>query len=294
MLTQEEFILRAKKTHGNKYNYSKVEYKNTNTKVEIICPKHGSFWQLPSNHMKNVGCPNCSKNKKFTQEEFIQRAKKVHGDKYDYSKVEYKNCMEKVEIICSIHGSFWQTPDNHVRNKQNCPKCIGKNKTKEELIKQLNKIHNNKYDYSLIDYKSTFDKIVIICPKHGKFSQRLTNHLQKNGCPKCKESKNESKIRNFLEKKDIVFEQQKRFPTCKYKKPLPFDFYVPSKNLLIEYQGELHYTTTVDPRYHHNEKQLKLHQTRDSIKKQWALNNDYNFLEIKYNENIEEKLLNII
>ena len=132
-VTTQEFIERSKQIHGDKYDYSKVEYKNCSTKVCIICPNHGEFWQTPSNHLKNRGCPKCAgKNK--TTEEFTKEAKKIHGDKYDYSKVEYHKNFEKVCIICPEHGEFWQTPANHLYG-YGCFKC-GMHKTHES--KKLN------------------------------------------------------------------------------------------------------------------------------------------------------------
>lgn len=128
--TTEEFIKRAKEIHGDKYDYSKVEYVSSSTKVCIICPEHGEFWQTPENHLhktKPQGCPTCGKLKcretqKDTKESFIEKARKVYGDKYDYSKVIYVNSVTDVEIICPKHGSFWQRPANHLIGEQ-CPKC---------------------------------------------------------------------------------------------------------------------------------------------------------------------------
>ena len=103
----EEFIKKAKEVHGDKYDYSKVEYKKAIEKICIICPEHGEFWQIPTNHLKGCGCPSCGGNKKYTLEIFIKKAREVHGDKYDYSKVDYKKASEKVCIICPKHGEFW-------------------------------------------------------------------------------------------------------------------------------------------------------------------------------------------
>ena len=126
-MNKEQFILKAREVHGWKYDYSKVDYKDSHTKVCIICPIHGEFWQKPDNHLNGWGCKKCgrkicAKNTRKTTEEFIKRAKDVHGDKYDYSKVEYINSKTKVCIICNEkdkngkeHGEFWQTPDNHYK-----------------------------------------------------------------------------------------------------------------------------------------------------------------------------------
>lgn len=123
-LTTEEFIERAKAVHGNKYDYSKTEYKGTKKLVCIICPEHGEFWQSPNKHVSTKqGCSKCKGVAKKTTEEFILEAKAVHGDKYDYSKAVYKAARKKVAIICPIHGVFWKTPNKHVSQKQGCSKC---------------------------------------------------------------------------------------------------------------------------------------------------------------------------
>lgn len=122
-------IKTANRKHGHKYDYSKVVYKNVDTKVEIICPIHGSFHATPYKHVNDgTGCPDCKITKmtdatRSTVEEFIAKARSVHGDRYDYSKVVYKNAMTKVEIVCPDHGSFWQAPCNHVSGKNTCPRC---------------------------------------------------------------------------------------------------------------------------------------------------------------------------
>jgi hypothetical protein len=191
----EEFIQKAKKIHGNKYDYSKVEYKNNSTKVTIICPVHGEFEQAPSNHLAGKGCCKCGRKvtedaRRSNTEEFIQKAKEVHGDKYDYSKSEYTGNNNNVIIICKEHGEFEQTPHNHLKS-QNCPTCakiICSNKlklTKEEFIKKSREVHGDKYDYSLVDYVNSNTHVIIICPKHGNFKQKPYNHYNK-GCPICK------------------------------------------------------------------------------------------------------------
>ena len=118
----EEFILKSYNTHGHKYDYSKVNYINSKTKVEIICSVHGSFFQTPNNHLRRRGCFMCSKIKKLTQEQFINRSSIVHNKFYDYSKVNYFNAKTKVEIVCPEHGSFLQNPNHHLRGF-GCDKC---------------------------------------------------------------------------------------------------------------------------------------------------------------------------
>jgi hypothetical protein len=184
---KELFVKRAKEVHGNKYDYSKIEYVNYETKVCIICPEHGEFWQTPHNHIGlKQGCQKCYRDKqKLDRYEFIWKAIQKHGYKYDYRKVDYKSGNEKVCIICPEHGEFWQTPNSHLQGK-GCSKCAGRYLDRAFFIEKAKRIHGDKYDYSKVNYNRTDEKVCIICPKHGEFWQNPNNHLQGQGCPKCK------------------------------------------------------------------------------------------------------------
>lgn len=121
---QEAFIVKAKEIHANKYDYSLVNYNKSSEKVQIICPEHGVFEKTPNKHLQGQGCPVCGRNRtKIGIAEFAKRANGVHHGYYDYSKVKYVASNKKVEIVCPIHGSFWQTPHSHIVLHQNCPKC---------------------------------------------------------------------------------------------------------------------------------------------------------------------------
>lgn len=189
-LTTEEFIKRAKEVHGDKYDYSKVEYKNNHTKVKIICLIHGVFKQEPRMHLSGEGCVDCSGSRKKTTEEFIEQAIVQHGNKYDYSKVEYKNTNTKVKIICPIHGEFEQTPECHLMG-QGCSACSDVRranilrKTTEQFIEDARAVHGNKYDYSQVKYVNNRTKVKIICPEHGIFKQEPRLHLSGKGCQEC-------------------------------------------------------------------------------------------------------------
>lgn len=208
-LTTKEFIKKAKEVHGDKYDYSKVEYVNTLTPVTIVCPEHGEFEQIPKVHLKGCGCKKCA-NKGTSDrcrgniDEFIKKSKEVHGDKYDYSKVDYVNSQTKVCIICHDHGEFWQKPANHLQG-QGCPACGNvKQKTTEEFIKEARKIHGDKYDYSKVQYVNNKSKVCIICPEHGEFLQSPAHHLNGFGCPKC--SKNyKLTTEEFIEKSVNIY-----------------------------------------------------------------------------------------
>ena len=138
--TTAEFIAKAKQVHGNKYDYSRVHYVDSVTPVSIICPEHGEFKQRPALHLTGTGCPSCGYNKvrsvlSDTLEVFLEKAWKVHGDKYDYSLVEYQGSEKKIRIVCPEHGEFLQTPNMHLRGRR-CPTC-GKNISSEKEKKGL-------------------------------------------------------------------------------------------------------------------------------------------------------------
>ncbi len=243
--TTEEWIKKAISTHGDRYNYSKANYVNRKTKVCIICPEHGEFWQRAGDHMDGQGCPGCtgkniSLKKRANKEDIIRRFKEVHGDKYDYSKVEYVNMYKKVCIICPEHGEFWQTPINHIKER-GCYKCHHWGLNTEEWIKIFKTTHGDKYDYSKVEYKNSQTPICIICPKHGEFWQTPHNHTIGRGCPICNASKLELVIKSFLEDNNIKYIPQHSFDWLKYENPLKLDFYLPEYNIAIECQGEQHF-----------------------------------------------------
>ena len=295
-LTREEFIFRAIKVHGNKYSYEKVIYKSLRERVSIICFIHGIFFQKAGSHLDGEGCPMCyaekqSLSKRLTTEQFITNVKKVHGDRYDYSRVNYVNCYAKVEIICRIHGIFLQTPSNHLAGS-GCQKCAKvKKPTTKEFIEMAKKVHNNIYNYAKTNYINCQTEVTIICKDHGEFKQVPYSHLKGCGCPYCNTSNGELLVARILDENKIKYEKQKTFDSCrnpKTKRLLLYDFYLSQQNILIEYNGSQHYINT----YYYNkggEKTFQQQQYRDSIKKDYALSNGYKFLVIKYNDkNIEE------
>ena len=182
--TTEEFIASAKRVHGNRYDYSKAEYRKSNSKVCIICPEHGDFWMTPNNHLHGNGCPKCYGNAKIDKEEFLRRAIDRFNGRYSYSKVEWNGYGRKVCIICPDHGEFWQTPFGHLAG-HNCPKCSGKFMDTAFFIEKARKVHGDKYDYSKAVFTSSKEQICIICPKHGEFWQKANDHLMGHGCRLC-------------------------------------------------------------------------------------------------------------
>lgn len=184
-ITNEEFVRRARLKHGDKYDYSKCNYLNGREKVIIICPIHGEFKQKGRDHLKGHRCPKCFGTPKSNTEDFIEKAKKVYGNEYDYSKVLYRGNKIKVTIICPKHGEWQVTPNNFLRGSR-CPRCFGNDRiATEDFIEKASKIHHNKYDYSKVNYTGGRNKVLIICPEHGEFEQIASIHLKGCGCVKC-------------------------------------------------------------------------------------------------------------
>lgn len=290
----DEFIQRANEIHFNKYDYSKVEFKSTKDKILIICPVHSEFYQICSMHLSGHGCSKCA-GKYMDTELFKEKAGKVHNYKYDYTYVEYQDYKTKVNIICPIHGIFLQSPGAHSGGK-GCNKCGNTySPTTEEFIEKMRERHGDRYDYSKTVYSLAKNKVEIICKTHGSFLTTPSILLKGSGCSKCLESKGEKKVSIILDKLDISYERQKKFPTCKRKKCLPFDFYLPNYNLCIEFDGNQHFEV-VD--FFGGEEGLKLTQESDAIKNKWCKDNNINLLRIHYKtvdieSLIQNKLLEI-
>jgi hypothetical protein len=253
-LPLDSFIAKSQQSHGNKYDYSKVEYKNCSTKVCIVCYEHGDFWQTPGNHMNGHGCDECGGTATLTTEKFIAKAKSVHGSNYDYDKVELKGSNAQICIICPIHGEFLQTPADHLYGRgvgAGCPECgristtVKRRLTWEKFLGRSRQEHGNKYNYDNLDwqkYQNNATKIIIVCPDHGAFKQTPGNHMNGHGCPTCRESNGEKFIREYLNEHDIKHQPQYRldYGDGKYGK---VDFFVETERgkVGIEFHGEQHY-----------------------------------------------------
>jgi len=196
----DNFIKKAREIHGNdKYDYSKVKYINSNSKVIIICPIHKEFEQRPSSHL-HYGCNQCgiverANKKRYNTNDFILIAREIHGDdKYDYSKVVYIESRKKVIIICKTHGEFEQAPSGHLQGA-GCNQCAIETNTNnlksntDEFIEKAIKKYEDKYDYSKVEYIESRKKVIIICKTHGEFEQRPNDHLSGYGCYRCSYSK---------------------------------------------------------------------------------------------------------
>lgn len=216
-MTREIFIKKAREIHGYRYDYSLVEFKKINDKIAIICPKHGVFYQQVRKHIYDKqGCPKCAgkTGRKYTTESFIERCKTLPDiENIKFDEVEYAGYKQKVKLYCTQkdntgneHGYFYITP-NHFFAGERCPKCRyiksanAKRRSLDDVKAIAAKIHNGKYDYSLItEYKNDRIKYPIICPEHGVFYQTFNNHIKaKQGCPECGRKKSDLKRRMSFE-----------------------------------------------------------------------------------------------
>ena len=277
----EWFLDKAKSIHGNRYDYSETKYISAKDKLCVIChelddggQEHGRFWLTPHQHLTHSGgCPKCG-HPKHTREWWIKEARKVHGDRYDYSKVVYNNNKDYVTIICPEHGEFQQMPMYHLKGGI-CPKCNGRNLTTAEIIEQFKAVHGDRYDYSKVNYVNKTTEVRIICRKHGEFSQKPAGHLRGNGCPICNQSHLENDVEMLLKRHKIQFYKQKTFPWLKDTGALKLDFFIPEYGVAIECQGEQHFIASD---FMGGEEKLLSLQRRDRLKESLCLEHGINIL----------------
>ena len=294
-LTKEEFINRSKEVHGNKYDYSDVEYVNATTLVKIICNVHGSFYQRPCSHLNSKqGCPKCShQSYPKTLDVFIEQAKKKYGDKYSYENVDYINNKTHVIVNCKEHGEFKVRPDNFLHG-HGCPKCAIKMKkqcnpwTTEFFIKKSKEIYGDLFSYEKTEYKNYETSVIITCKKHGDFLVTPDNFLHLHSCPNCSTSLMEIKLKLILDENNIKYEQQKTFEWLKYIGNLKLDFYLPEYNVAIECQGMQHFKPI---ELFGGKKTFEITQKRDNIKKELC---EKNGVKILYFSTAKDKLPNYV
>lgn len=191
--TKDEFVEEANKIWGDKFDFSESNYTRMNSSIIARCVEHGYFKTLPVQVLKGVcSCKKCTKIKAIETNttpfrEIVEKAKYIHGDRFEYIESSYINVNKKMDIKCLKHGIiFKQTPIGHFKSKNPCPICNGHMKSNtEEFAKKARKIHGDKYDYSVVEYKNCDTVVDIICPQHGVFKQSPFNHLSGNGCPEC-------------------------------------------------------------------------------------------------------------
>ena len=287
---QHYYLNKFQLIFGDQYDYSKSIILNSFEKIIVACKIHGEFSVAPNNHLnRKSGCPRC----KNIDVNFIKICKDKYNNFYDYSLVNYVNNRTSVEIICPIHGNFFQLPMNH-KNGSICPTCsINRRKYSiDDLIKEGNETFNFKYGYDCLheDFIDSQKKVRIICPIHGVFEQNIFSHFKrKYGCLKCKPvSKGANEVLNYLEEKfSGEYSREKTFPDCKNIQVLYFDFYLKKYNLCIEYNGRQHYMPIS---YFGGQKGFEKQVINDNIKRKYCKLTGITLCEISYEENIKQKL----
>lgn len=265
----DDFIQKARALHDDRYDYSRVEYRGNKVKVRIICREHGEFLQTPANHMSGQGCPvergtRISLTKRSTREEFLRKAREVHGDRYDYSPVEYVRSGVRVGIVCPDHGMFLQIANDHLSGCV-CPQCGDERRgdalrmTRDEFLVRAAEAHGDRYDYSRVIYKSAHEKVTIVCGSHGEFQQTPANHLRNgNGCPICVDrySSEHQEVDRYLTSLGLEIQTNTRAVIP----PLELDTFVPDHNLGIEFNGSFWHSVNEDGasmKFRHRDKYLR-------------------------------------
>jgi hypothetical protein len=295
----EDFVKNAKAIHGEKYKYYPETYIKSSALTKINCKEHGDFEQKPSDHLnQKQGCPVCGRisqteKRKFSNEEYIQKANTIHRKKYSYPNLKYKNSNSKINISCPKHGIFNTNPGNHLQGS-GCPKCGIENvhklqlKSIDDFILESNLMHNNKFNYSQVNYKGGKIKVKIICPKHGLFEQSPNHHQRGAGCPNCNISKGEELIKKILKKHNVEFKTQFTFDELKDKRKLKCDFYLPQSNSIIEFNGRQHYEPVTPWGGIQNLNEIK---RRDQLKRDFCKKYSINLLEIHFQEKQVERII---
>lgn len=309
-LSQSQVIERFISLHGNKYDYSKSVYVNDYTKIEIKCPKHGVFFQTHLAHFRaKQGCPACGNVKKgVTQRKtldmlithLIKKTSKEFVNNLDFTKTQYKGMHQKIKVRCKRSGILMNIPPATLQRGLCCKKC-GLNaflKTYHVIhspifINKAKRIHGDLFDYSKCNYINSEIPIIIICKYHGEFKQRPAGHLSGRGCPTCCASQGEAKIARYLKEHQIGFIHQ-------YKVKIEnswhwYDFYIPDKNLIIEFHGLQHYMPV---KFFGGKKSFKLLQERDQIKLDYCKKHNIKVLVVPYKQkdqidNVLQKALKI-
>lgn len=295
-VTTENFIIKAQSIYNDLYSYDKVNYVSAKTKVIITCKIHGDFTITPNKHLSGGGCQVCGRNKIIaantkTNEDFLNEAHEVHGELYDYSKFINVKRSEKITIICKAHGEFKQTISNHLSG-QGCPTCaknergINRRKSEKDFFDDCNYIHNKKYNYSETTYQGMNSIIEPICPIHGSFKVLAIKHYHRNqGCTHCSDEQLKSRpileMEQYLNDNNIIFISEFRIKECRNVLELPFDIYIPSLNLCVEYDGVQHYKPI---EFFGGEEGYQKQVQNDKIKNEYCESNNINLLRISYKQ----------
>ncbi len=248
--SKNNFKIKANIVHNNKYDYSKVNYINAKTKIEIICNIHGSFFMTPNNHLNKKGCKKCgiisaANKKRYTKEEIINKLYTIFGnEKYNYNKLNFNYIDDNVIITCLKHGDIKINLQSHL-NGSECSQCRGiRNFNTNSFIEYCKKIHNNLYEYDKTIYTNIDNKVIIKCKTHGYFDQSAYSHAEGLGCKLCSKFKGYSNAQiewlNYMAVKDNTFIQHIKNSLHEYKigdTNLKADGYSKELNTIYEFHG---------------------------------------------------------
>lgn len=241
------FAEKARRVHGDRFDYSRAYETDDAGRALIICPIHGEFWQLKSNHLSGRGCRLCSNEARTTTvSEFIARSREAHGDTFDYSRVlQFASTRDQVEIICRVHGSFLQIARDHMRGVA-CQRCsIEKTKvTFEEFLERARAAHGDRYGYLEESWRIDPQFVTVICPEHGPYQQNWQNHCIGMGCSKCKSFVSKPEIEIFealsLEVPETIQQSVRSVIS-----PKELDIWIPELKLAIEFNGTAYHDKAI-------------------------------------------------
>ena len=296
-LTQQECLKRFKEIHGDKYDYSKVVFKNVDEKVCIICKEHGEFWQTPYKHInRKQGCPHCghiktSKSKVLSNEKILNNLKARGG--YEILKIFRKSGKIFLDLKCKKCKRIFSMSYSHFLHCENCV-CYRK-KTEKIFLKEAEKKFPNLFIYSDFKYNGSEIKSKFICKKCKKMFERTPHEFLRSGnCPYCRPHKTENRIATWLEKEGLEqnkdFFRKWTFEDLKDKSYLRFDYYIPYKKLFIEFNGDQHYKFPNG--FHKTYRDFLVQKHHDWLKRKYAKDNGYKLLTISYKNkyNLEQVL----
>lgn len=275
--TNEQFILKSQEKYKDLFDYSLTNYKNKRTEVCLKCKKNNHiFWQTPASHLRGHGCPKCIGAGQYSQEDFLFKARLVHGDKYDLSNTIYTASCENIIVKCPKHNDFEIQAARFLRG-QGCRRCNSDIfvETQDEFIAKAKEVHLDRFDLSQIKFIKSTGMVTPICKKHGMFNIQSCKFLSGRGCQMCAISKGERLIENFLKKHNVLYKHEKRFFDCRGKQPLKFDFYLPEYKACIEYDGVGHYSSQV-----YGKESFESTVKHDQIKDKYCLNNTITLIRI--------------
>jgi ferredoxin-like protein FixX/very-short-patch-repair endonuclease len=274
--------------------------------VIITCPIHGDFTQKPSIHFQGKGCKECGEQQRVKKirsntDAFIEKARKLHGNKYDYSKVDYITIDDPVIIICPSHGEWSQTPKAHLR-PYGCFKCgieeVNRNNMTsfEDFVEKAKKVQGAYADRYVVQeegfYSSGDFSITVYCKEHDFYWDTLKmNFLKGRGCPRCHASSYEKIVMKCLDDRGLKYDKEKVFKDLAYDGFLRFDFYIPSLKLCIEVNGAQHYKP-VD--FYGGEEEFEKMKERDTMKVEYCSNNDLSLEIIRFDSDIESRAIEIL